>query len=269
MEISNTTEITRSDQLQRKMHLTGKVIKTSKAGAIIEIGVEKPALLHISQIVSETKTPFKRVEDVLQSDKSIDVWVRNVRDDRIEVTMKEPLKYEWREIEKDMVVKGKVVEIEKFGAFVDIGAERPGLMHISELARSYVKNTSDVVKVGDEVEVKIIDFNRRKKQIKLSMKALQPEIIPEVKKEEVPAEPQPQEKSRNKRGKPRAEKVIEEKVEEAEPTEPEPTVMEIAWQAAREKANLKKQYEAKTRKPKLASEDQEDILARTLNNRRQ
>ena len=269
MESSNTTEITRSDQLQRKMHLTGKVIKTGKAGAIVDIGVEKPALLHISQIVAESNAPFKRVEDVLQNEKSIDVWVRNLRDDRIEVTMKEPLKYEWREIEKDMVVKGKVVEIEKFGAFVDIGAERPGLMHISELTRGYVKNTTDVVKVGDEVEVKIIDFNRRKRQIKLSMKALQPEVIPEEKKEVIPVEARPQETPRNRRIKPREENKATPASEEAKPVEPDPTVMEMAWQAAKDKADLKKQYEAKTRKPKLTSDDQEEILSRTLDNRRQ
>ncbi len=267
MENGNSTTITTSDQLQRKMHFTGKVIKTSKAGAIVEIGVDKPALLHISQIVTSSETLIKRVEDRLKIDQTIDVWIKNIRNDRIELTMHEPLKYEWRELAKDMVVKGKVVEIQNFGAFVDIGAERPGLMHISELSRTFVKNTSDVVKVGDEVEVKIIDFDRRKKQIKLSMKALQPEIVEPV-KEEIIEEPLPQKNHYERREKRKFEKVEREQEEELEPTEPELTAMELAWQAAKDKANHKRQPETKNKKSRMVSDEQENILSRTLENRK-
>ena len=93
--------------------------------------------------------------------------------DRIELTMIKPLGLEWREIDKDMVLKGKVVRIENFGVFVDIGAERPGLVHISEITHDYIKTPNDVVKEGDEVQVKVLAVNRQKKQIKLSMKALE------------------------------------------------------------------------------------------------
>jgi ribosomal protein S1 len=86
--------------------------------------------------------------------------------------MIEPPLLDWNEIDKDMVVKGKVIRLEKFGVFVDIGAERPGLVHISELTHGYIKTPGEVVKEGDEVEVKVLGVNRRKKQIKLSMKAL-------------------------------------------------------------------------------------------------
>jgi small subunit ribosomal protein S1 len=173
---------------------------------------------------------------------------------------------EWRDIDKDMVVKGKVVEIENFGAFVDIGAERPGLMHISELSRGYVKTTTDVVNLGDEVEVKIIDFNRRKKQIKLSMKALQPEVE-EKKKEEILTD-RPEVKHKIRKGKEHSEVSVEEVKEEPESTEPELTVMELAWMEAKEKASHKKQTEIKTKKAKLVSDEQTDILSRTLENRR-
>lgn len=267
MENGNSSIASMSDQLQRKMHFTGKVIKTSKAGAIVDIGIEKPALLHISQIITPSDSVINRVEDRLKVDQMIEVWVKNIRNDRIEITMHEPLKYEWRELAKDMVVKGKVVEIQDFGAFVDIGAERPGLMHISELSRTFVKNTSDLVKVGDEVEVKIIDFDRRKKQIKLSMKALQPEIVEVVKVEEI-EEPQPQNNRRERRDKRKFEKVEHEQEEDLEPTEPELTAMELAWQAAKDKANHKKQPESKTKKSRLVTDEQENILSRTLENRK-
>ena len=106
-------------------------------------------------------------------------------EERIEMTMIKPLELDWREVKVGDTVKGKVVRLEKFGAFVEIGAERPGLVHISEMAHGYVKVPSDVIKEGEEVEAQIIDVNRRKKQIKLSIKAIQPE--PEVVVTERPA----------------------------------------------------------------------------------
>jgi len=267
MENGSPLTITRSDQLERKMRLTGKIIKTSKAGAIVDVGVEQPALLHISQIVVPSDEPIKRVEDALKIDQKIDVWVRNVRVDRIEVTMREPLKLEWRDITKDMVLKGKVVEIEKFGAFVDIGAERPGLMHISEISRDYVRNTTDLVNVGDDVEVKVIDFNRRKKQIKLSMKALQPE--PEkVIVEKEPEEDFHEDKPKSRKSKNNKEEVFKETDAEIVSAEPELTAMELAWMEAKEKASHKKQSEIKARKMKFVSDEQTDILSRTLKDRR-
>ena len=57
--------------------------------------------------------------------------------------------------------------------FVDIGAERPGLVHISEMTHDFIRTPGDVVKEGDVVEVKVLDVIKPKKQIKLSMKALQ------------------------------------------------------------------------------------------------
>ena len=256
-----TTGITSMNQLERKMHLKGKVIKTTKAGAIVDIGVEKPALLHVSQIVTENKQPILRVEDTLKEGQEVDVYIRNVRDDRIEVSMLKPLQLEWREIEKDMVLKGKVVELEKFGAFVDIGAERPGLVHISELTQGYVKNASEVVSVGDEVEVKILDFNRRRKQVKLSMKALQPGLDEIEGVKITPA----QTGRRKKKAAPHKE--VEAESTET-PAEPEPTFMEIAMREAMEKAGMSAPAKiTKTHKSKKSSSEQEDILSRTLHQR--
>ncbi len=256
-----TTGITSMNQLERKMHLKGKVMKTTKAGAIVDIGVDKPALLHVSQIVTESKQPILRVEDSLKEGQEVDVYVRNVHEDRIEVSMFKPLQLEWREIEKDMVLKGKVVELEKFGAFVDIGAERPGLVHISELTQGYVKNASEVVSVGDEVEVKILDFNRRRKQIKLSMKALQP-ALDEIEGVKIT----PAHAARKKKKAAPRKEVNVETVET--PAEPEPTFMEIAIREAMEKAGMDSPAKiTKPRRGKKGSTAQEDILSRTLNQR--
>src|SRR5574338_1038416 len=164
--------------IEPKTKLSGKVIKTTLAGALVDVGLEIPGVIHISQL---QKDPVNKVEDVVKEGQTVDVWVRRVKKDRIELTMIEPLGLEWREIQPDMIVKGKVVRLETYGAFVDIGAERPGLVHVSELTRGYVKTPSEVVKEGDEVEAKVLDGDRRKRQIRLSMKALIPEPVEEEK----------------------------------------------------------------------------------------
>jgi len=160
------------EEIKRKQQFTAKVLKTTLAGAIVDIGLDKPGIVHISNIQKE---PVKKVEDVIEAGQEVNVWVRRIHKDakHYDLTMIEPLTLEWREIKKDMTAIGSVVRIEKFGVFIDIGAERPGLCHISELTYDYIRTPEDAVKVGEEVEVKVLDFNRRKKQIKLSIKAMQ------------------------------------------------------------------------------------------------
>ncbi len=247
-----TTDTSPVAALEPKTRLTGKILKTTLAGALVDVGQELPGVLHISQL---QKDPVNKVEDVLHEGQSVDVWVRKVRKDRIELTMIQPLAFEWKDLEPDTIVKGKVVRLESYGAFVDIGAERPGMIHISELARGYVKAAGDVVKEGDEVEAKIINVDRKKRQIRLSMKALQPEIVEEEKTAH--------EEKRGKRGKKNQE--MEMAVAEP-PTEPELTGMQIAWQTAQERAKSKSKGHA-AKRSKANSPEQEEILSRTLEKR--
>jgi len=274
-----TIETSQENEVKPKTHFTGTVVRTGLAGAIIDIGAGKPAVIHISQIVPESPDqPIKRVEDVMKVGQQVDVWVKRVKDDRVELTMIKPLDLEWRDIKKGMTVKGSVVRLEKFGAFIEIGAERPGLIHISEMAHGYVRQPSDVVKEGDEVEAQVIDVNRKKKQIKLSIKALQPEPVKEEELPRVFTEQPRRDKDKdkdkaNRRRKiksPRARSEDGGDVDELmaamgnEPEkEAEPTAMEIALREAMERAKARKQEE-KARKTKGVSQEQEDILSRTL-----
>jgi ribosomal protein S1 len=164
---------------------------------------------------------------------------------------------EWNEIKPETVVKGKIVRLEPYGAFVDFGAERPGLIHVSEMSRSYIKNPKEIVKEGDEIEAVVLDVNRRKKQIRLSMKALEPEI------EEVKPPKKEARKERGKRG-PKKE-AINTAIQE-EPKEPELTGMQIAWQEALNRANSRDKGQ-KSKRVKAGSDEQEDILNRTLEKR--
>jgi ribosomal protein S1 len=239
--------------LEPKTKLNGKILKTTLAGALVDVGQNIPGVIHISQL---SKDPVNKVEDVIKEGQSVDVWVRRVKKDRIELTMIEPLALEWKEIEPDMVVKGKVVRLEAYGAFVDIGAERPGMVHVSELAHGYVKTPNEIVKEGDEVEAKVLDVNRKKKQIKLSMKALEPEV----------EEFKPAKKEHKKAGKRGPKKEATDVPAQEEDREPEMTAMQIAWQEALDKANAEKAYKVKRAKSNI-SREQEDLLERTMKKR--
>lgn len=69
-----------------------------------------------------------------------------------------------------MVLPGIVTNITNFGAFVDIGVKQDGLVHISQMARQYIKNPADVVRLHQEVQVKVIDIDLERNRIQLSMK---------------------------------------------------------------------------------------------------
>ena len=276
--MDKTSEVQENVKLEPKMPFKAKVMGVNLAGAVLDIGIGKPVFLHVSQITSPENKQTRKVDEILKIGDEIDVWVKKITrkdgEERVEMTMIKPLDLEWREIKVGETVKGKVVRLEKFGAFVEIGAERPGLVHISEMAHGYVKVPSDVVKEGDTIEAQIIDVNRRKKQIKLSMKAIQPE--PEKIVEEKPQQqaapvaitPAPKrEKKPVRKSRQRTETDNSELLDSInETSEPEPTSMELAMRAAMEKAkDRKKKQDAP--KTKSGSTEQDEILARTLENK--
>ena len=78
------------------------------------------------------------------------------------------LKFE--DLKDGMILTGTVRNVIDFGAFVDIGVKHDGLVHISELSESFVKNPADVVSIGDIVKVKVIKIDQEKQKVSLSMK---------------------------------------------------------------------------------------------------
>lgn len=74
------------------------------------------------------------------------------------------------DLNEGMVLTGTVRNVIDFGAFVDIGVKHDGLVHISEMSDSFVKNPSDIVSVGDIVKVKVIGIDKERQKVKLSMK---------------------------------------------------------------------------------------------------
>lgn len=163
-------------ELQPKMELKGTVKKTELFGALVDIGIGRPGLVHISRL---QKGRVKNVTDVVKVGDEVTVWVHKLEQEagRVELTMVEPSEMDWSDLKEGQTVKGKVVRIEPYGAFVDVGAERPGLVHVSELAVGYVKSPNEVVNMGQEVEARVIGLDARKGRIDLSMKASEMEEI--------------------------------------------------------------------------------------------
>ena len=78
--------------------------------------------------------------------------------------------FKFEDLREGQILTGTVRNIVDFGAFVDVGVKHDGLVHISEMSDSFVKNPSDIVSVGDIVKVKVIDIDQERQKVKLSMK---------------------------------------------------------------------------------------------------
>ncbi|NKQ37095.1 MAG: S1 RNA-binding domain-containing protein [Chloroflexi bacterium] len=234
------------NDLKPKMNLTGTVTRLELYGAFIDLGVGTNALIHISQLGQEH---VNRVSDVLTVGDEVTVWVDKVDPERkqIMVTMIEPLAVDWSDLKRGNVYTGTITRLESYGVFVNIGAEREGLVHISELSHDYVKHPSEVVSIGDEVEVQVLNFSKRKRRIDLSMKSL-------MEKPE----------SENSYA---SSKEVFEFAEEEEDEGDVPTAMELALRQALGNdmpASRSKKSNKKRRRREKRRAQQEEILNRTL-----
>jgi ribosomal protein S1 len=216
--------------LKPGMPLAGRVTRLELSGAVVDVGVGTDGLVHISRL---KRGLVNRVEEVVQVGQEVEVWVERVDETlgRLDLTMIRPLAFEWHNLRPGVRAVGKVVSIERYGAFVDIGAERSGLVHVSEMGDDYVARPEDVVKVGETIEVVVLEADRKKKQIKLSMKGAQ---------------------------------AIE--VEEETDEAPSATAMEIALRKAMDESSPAA-APAKPAAPAKSRQMQDDLLARTLEQR--
>jgi len=144
----------------------------------IFVGVEEgiDGLVHVSDI-SWTQR-IKHPGEIFKKGDEVEAVVLNidVENERFSLGIKQLLQDPWDTLAERMpigsVVKGKVTKVTDFGAFVEIEEGIEGLVHVSELREERVEKPSDVVKEGDELEVKIIDINTVDRKIALSAKAV-------------------------------------------------------------------------------------------------
>ena len=74
--------------------------------------------------------------------------------------------------EKDSIVTGIVTGIESYGIFVSLDNEYDGLIHISEISNDFVRNVSDYAEIGEKIQMKVIDVNKKRHHVKLSIKEI-------------------------------------------------------------------------------------------------
>ena len=161
----------------------GTVKNVTDFGVFIDIG-GADGLLHISEMswgrVENPKKVFKP-GDVVKA------FIKDISGTKIALSMKFEDENPWKDAATKFavgnVVTGKVARMTDFGAFVELEKGVDALLHVSQISKDHIEKPSEVLKVGDEVTAKIVDFNEADKKISLSIRALlAPE--PAEKKEE-------------------------------------------------------------------------------------
>ena len=126
----------------------------------------KLAELNVQNTAKELNVGEMTLKDIIEE---LSKPGRDPRDEMPKPVLRaDVLKFE--DLREGQILTGTVRNVTDFGAFVDVGVKHDGLVHISEMSNSYVKNPSDVVSVGDIVKVKVIGIDQERQKVKLSMK---------------------------------------------------------------------------------------------------
>src|SRR3981081_837209 len=160
------------EKLQIGDEIEGKVSGLTTYGAFVNLGAAD-GLIHISELSWDR---VANVGDVLQVGQDVHVKVIKLDPDtsRISLSLRQLGQDPWDHIEKRFppgaIVEGEVTKIKKYGAFLQIGDGIEGLLHISELAWEHVEHTEDVVQVGQHLRVRVLQADRSRRRISLSLK---------------------------------------------------------------------------------------------------
>lgn len=166
----------------------GTVMRFTDYGAFVDIG-GLDGLLHISEI---SWGKLKHPQEALRIGEVVEVKIlsMNTEKGKISLGLKQNQPEPWSVIDDKyqvgQIISGKVVQIKDYGAFIELEPGLDGLVHISEIAYKRVTNIADEISVGQDVSAKILEIDKERKRISLSIKeTLEPPIFDE---NEVPAE---------------------------------------------------------------------------------
>jgi small subunit ribosomal protein S1 len=171
--------------LKKGERRTGVVSSIVNFGAFVDIGGGVDGLVHVSEL------SWKHVDhpsEVVSVGEEVSVEVLDVDLDRerVSLSLKATQEDPWREFERKHeageVIAGSVTKLVPFGAFVRLGEGIEGLVHISELSEQHVESPEQVVQVGEQVRVKVVDVDVPRRRISLSMRRVgeEAEELPEA-----------------------------------------------------------------------------------------
>lgn len=224
----------------------GVVKRVTEFGAFIDIGVGRDGLVHVSEM---SQARVAKASDLVKEGDKVKVWIKELdrEKNRISLSMIMPGTLTLRDLDEGMIVPGRVTRLERYGAFVDIGVGRDGMLHVKEMGRGYVEKPEDVVKVGDELQVQIIGIDQRRGRVDLSIK----ELLPAAAEEAAPAalaDATPQ-------------------AAEDEPMEEEVVFIspfELAFQQANLDDNRRRERRKKSRVWEPEEDEEDDLIQRTI-----
>ena len=175
--------------------VTGKVARITSFGAFIDLG-GVDGLVHLTELSHERNVSPKSVVTVGE-EIEVKVLDLNEEEGRVSLSLKATTPGPWDGVEQKLakgdVVEGTVKRLTDFGAFVEVLPGIDGLVHISQISHKRVENPKDVLSVGQEVTVKVLEVNPANERVSLSIKAL----------EERPAQEEGQEKEEKRQSRPR------------------------------------------------------------------
>ena len=180
-------------KLAKGMRLKGTVSSIVDFGAFVDLG-GIDGLVHISEL---SWNHVNHPSEVVKVGDEVEVEVLDVdlQRERISLGLKQTTEDPWLKLVESYpvgsIVDGKVTKIVPFGAFIELGSNVEGLVHISEMAAKHIDTPAQVVKVGQEVKVKVMEINPDRRRISLSMKAAADELGFEIEVDESIQAPEP------------------------------------------------------------------------------
>ena len=202
-------------KLSKGMRLKGTVSSIVDFGAFVDLG-GIDGLVHISEL---SWNHVNHPSEVVKVGDEVEVEVLDVdlQRERISLGLKQTTEDPWLKLIESYpvgtIVDGKVTKVVPFGAFVELGNNVEGLVHISEMAAKHIDTPAQVVKVGQDVKVKVMDINPDRRRISLSMKAAAHDLGFEVEVDETIQAPEPRQ-PKKKAAAPKAEKPATEEAAE-------------------------------------------------------
>ena len=155
--------------------VTGKVARITSFGAFIDLG-GVDGLVHLTELSHERNVSPKSVVTVGE-EVEVKILDLNEEEGRVSLSLKATTPGPWDGVEQKLaagdVIEGKVKRLTDFGAFVEVLPGIDGLVHISQISHKRVENPKDVLSVGQDVTVKVLEVNADAERVSLSIKALE------------------------------------------------------------------------------------------------